>query len=36
VPYPILRREPSQPPLPLVDDNFDPEMFGDMVKKLGS
>ena len=33
VPYPILEEEPqlNSP----GDDNFDPEMFGDMAKKLG-
>ena len=33
VPYPVLEEEPqlNSP----GDDNFDPEMFGDMAKKLG-
>jgi len=33
VPYPVLEEEPqlNSPD----EDNFDPEMFGDMAKKLG-
>ncbi|ALW87007.1 manganese catalase [Hymenobacter sedentarius] len=34
VPYPVLEEEP-QLNAPGEDDGFDPEMFGDMAKKLG-